>query len=125
MGRSATAVRNRPQQGAFTFQMNGRRVDVRVSTFPRLAGEKLVLRETDKERPVPGLAALGYDADTVTRLTRALDQPSGVVLVTGPVGSGKTTALYAALQYLQTRRSNIVSVEDPVEHMLSGVRPPR
>lgn len=114
MGRSATAVRNRPQQGAFTFQMNGRRVDVRVSTFPRLAGEKLVLRETDKERPVPGLAALGYDADTVTRLTRALDQPSGVVLVTGPV-----------VQYLQTRRSNIVSVEDPVEHMLSGVRPPR
>jgi CheY-like chemotaxis protein/Tfp pilus assembly pilus retraction ATPase PilT len=80
-----------------------------------------VLRATDKQRPVPALDALGYDADTATRLKRALDEPSGLVLMTGPVDSGKTTALYAALQHLQATRSSIISVEDPVEHTLRGV----
>jgi type II secretory ATPase GspE/PulE/Tfp pilus assembly ATPase PilB-like protein/ActR/RegA family two-component response regulator len=121
MARVGTAVRNRPQEGAFTFQMGSRRVDVRLSTIPTPGGEKLVLRATDKDRAVPALDALGYDADTVTRLTRALDQPNGLVLVTGPVASGKTTALYSALQYLQTHRSGIISVEDPIEHTLRGV----
>jgi general secretion pathway protein E len=121
MARVGTAVRNRPQEGAFTFQMNGRRVDVRLSTVPTAEGEKLVLRAADKERAVPALDALGYDADTVTRLMRALEQPSGLVLVTGPVASGKTTALYAALQYLQKTRSSIITVEDPIEHTLRGV----
>jgi type II secretory ATPase GspE/PulE/Tfp pilus assembly ATPase PilB-like protein/CheY-like chemotaxis protein len=121
MARVGTAVRNRPQEGAFTFQINRRRVDVRMSTVPTPAGEKLVLRAADKERPVPALDALGYDADTVARLSRALDEPSGLVLVTGPVDSGKTTALYAALQQLLTRHASIISVEDPVEHTLRGV----
>jgi len=123
MASVGTAVRNRPQDGAFTFQMNGRRIDVRLATIPTPSGEKLVLRVADKERPVPALDDLGYDADTVTRLKRALDHQSGLVLVTGPVASGKSTALYSALQYLQQRRGsiNIVSVEDPVEHTLRGV----
>jgi type II secretory ATPase GspE/PulE/Tfp pilus assembly ATPase PilB-like protein/CheY-like chemotaxis protein len=121
MARVGTAVRNRAQEGAFTFQMNGRRVDVRLSTVPTSTGEKLVLRASDKERGVPALDALGYDVDTVTRLTRALEQRSGLVLVTGPIASGKTTALYAALQHLQKARNRIISVEEPAEQTLRGV----
>jgi type II secretory ATPase GspE/PulE/Tfp pilus assembly ATPase PilB-like protein/ActR/RegA family two-component response regulator len=121
LARVGTAVRNRPQEGAFTFQINGRRVDVRLSTVPTPLGEKLVLRAADKTRALPALDELGYDTDTVTRVTRALDQQSGLVLVTGPVASGKTTALYAALQHLQKSRSSIISVEDPVEYTLRGV----
>lgn len=121
MARVGTAVRNRAQEGTFTFQINGRRVDVRLSTVPSPAGEQLVLRVADSERGVPALDALGYDADTLTRLTRALDQRSGLVLVTGPVASGKTTALYAALQHLQKRRRRILSIEEPVEQTLQGV----
>jgi len=121
MARVGTAVRNRPQEGAFTFQMNGRRVDVRLSTIPTPAGEKLVLRAIDKERAVPALDALGFDADTVTRLRRAIEQPSGLVLVTGPVASGKTMALHAMLQHLLKKRSSVISVEDPIEHTLRGV----
>jgi type II secretory ATPase GspE/PulE/Tfp pilus assembly ATPase PilB-like protein/ActR/RegA family two-component response regulator len=131
LARVGTAVRNRPQEGGFTFQISGRRVDVRLSTAPTPAGEKLVLRAVDKERELPGLDALGFDADTLTRLTRALDQKSGLVLVTGPVASGKTTALYAALQYLQKRppspgvgaagATNIITVEDPTERTLRGI----
>jgi type II secretory ATPase GspE/PulE/Tfp pilus assembly ATPase PilB-like protein/ActR/RegA family two-component response regulator len=121
LARVGTAVRNRPQEGTFTFQVNGRRVDVRLSTLPTSGGEKLILRVADKQRALPALDALGYDADTLARFTRALDQPSGLVLVTGPVACGKTTALYAALQHLQGRRPNIVSVEDPVECAVRGV----
>ena len=116
-----TAVRNRPQEGAFTFQISGRRVDVRLSTVPTPAGEKVVLRVVDKERTLPALDALGYDLDTLARLTHALEQPSGLVLVTGPVASGKTTALYAALQHLQKRGSSIIAVEDPAECTLRGI----
>jgi type IV pilus assembly protein PilB len=121
LARVGTAVRNRPQEGAFSFQISGRRVDVRLSTVPTPLGEKLVLRAADRARALPTLDTLGYDADTVTRLTRALGQQSGLVLVTGPVASGKTTALYAALQYLQRSRSSIISVEDPVEYTLRGI----
>ena len=126
LARVGTAVRNRPQEGAFTFQIKGRRVDVRLSTVPTPAGEKLVLRVVDKERTLPALDALGYDADTLARLTDALEQPSGLVLVTGPVASGKTTALYAALQHLQksppsSASRTIITVEDPVECTLRGV----
>lgn len=121
LARVGTAVRNRPQEGAFTLQIDGRRLDVRLATVPTAAGERLVLRAVDKERELLALDALGFDADTLTRFTRALDQPSGLVLVTGPVGSGKTTALYAALQHLQTRRTNITSVEDQAPCTLRGV----
>jgi type IV pilus assembly protein PilB len=121
LARVGTAVRNRSQEGSFTFQVNGTRVDVRLSTLPTAGGEKLIMRVADKQRTLPALDALGYDADTLARFTRALDQPSGLVLVTGPVGCGKTTALYAAVQYLHERRANIVSVEDPVECTVRGV----
>ncbi|HLG56135.1 MAG TPA: ATPase, T2SS/T4P/T4SS family [Vicinamibacterales bacterium] len=119
--RVGTAVRNRPQEGVFTFQLSGRRVDVRLSTVPTAAGEKLLLRITDKQRELLAIDALGYAPEMLERLTRALDQPRGLVLMTGPVGCGKTTSLYAALQYLQSRRANVVSVEEQIEQTVPGI----
>ena len=121
LARVATAVRNRPQEGTFSTQVNGRRVEVRLSTLPITTGEKLVIRVIDKQGELPTLETLGLDADTLARLTRALDQPSGLVLVAGPAGCGKTTTMYAALQYLRTRRTNVVSVEEPIERTIPGI----
>jgi type IV pilus assembly protein PilB len=121
LARVATAVRNRPQEGGFSTQVNGRRVEVRLSTLPITTGEKLVIRVIDKQGELPTLETLGLDADTLARLKRALDQPSGLVLVAGPAGCGKTTTMYAALQYLRTRRTNVVSVEEPIERTIPGI----
>jgi type IV pilus assembly protein PilB len=121
MARADIAVRHRPQDGAFRLKVNGRPVDVRLSTLPTVDGEKLVMRVIDSHSPLQSLESLGYDEDTLARLTRALARPDGLVLTTGPTGSGKTTALYAALGHLRTGRTNIVSVEDPVERTVPGV----
>jgi type IV pilus assembly protein PilB len=121
MGRADIAVRHRPQDGAFRLKVNGRPIDVRLSTLPTIDGEKIVMRVIDSYSPLQTLDRLGYDADTVARLERCLAKPDGLVLVTGPTGSGKTTALYAALGHLRTGRTNIVSVEDPVERTVPGV----
>jgi type II secretory ATPase GspE/PulE/Tfp pilus assembly ATPase PilB-like protein len=115
------SVRNRPQDGAFALRVNGRRIDVRLSSVPTTSGEKIVLRIIDSRSDLQSLDALGYDAETLARLRRALNRPDGLLLVTGPTGSGKTTSLYAALAHLRTGRVNIVSVEDPVERMLPGI----
>ncbi len=121
MARVAVAVRNRPQNGAFRVKVNTRPIDVRLATLPTLDGEKLVLRVLDSQSPSQTLGQLGFDDDTRQRFERALQRPDGLVLVTGPIGSGKTTTLYAALGHLRTRHANVVSVEDPVERTLSGV----
>jgi type IV pilus assembly protein PilB len=121
LARVATAVRNRPQEGTFSTQIGARRIEVRLTTLPTTTGEKLVVRVIDKEGDLPTLETLGLDADTLARLKRALDQPSGLVLVGGPAGCGKTTTIYAALQYLRTRRTNVVSVEDPIERTIPGI----
>jgi type IV pilus assembly protein PilB len=121
LARTDIAVRNKPQDGAFHIKVNGRPVDVRFSSLPTVDGEKLVMRVIDSHSPLQTLDRLGYDADTLVRLERALSRPDGLVLVTGPTGSGKTTALYAALGHLRTGRTNIVSVEDPVERTVPGV----
>jgi len=121
MARLDIALRQRPQDGAFRLRVGERPVDVRLSTLPTIAGEKLVLRLIDTTSPFATIDRLGYPAPLLERLTRALDRPDGLVLVTGPTGSGKTTVLYAALNYLRTGRTNIVSVEDPVERRLEGV----
>jgi type II secretory ATPase GspE/PulE/Tfp pilus assembly ATPase PilB-like protein len=92
-----------------------------LSSLPTVDGEKLVMRVIDSGSPLQSLAQLGYDTDTLGRLAEALELPDGLVLVTGPTGSGKTTALYAALGHLRTGRTNIVSVEDPVERRVPGV----
>ena len=121
MARADIAVRHRPQDGAFQLKVNGRPIDVRFSTLPSVDGEKIVMRVIDSHSPLQGLDGLGYDDDTLARLRQSLARPDGLVLVTGPTGSGKTTALYAAVDHLRTGRTNIVSVEDPVERTIAGV----
>ncbi|HYM24766.1 MAG TPA: ATPase, T2SS/T4P/T4SS family [Vicinamibacterales bacterium] len=121
MAKADIAVRHRPQDGAFRLVVSGRPIDVRLSTLPTTDGEKLVMRVIDSISPLQSLEQLAYDPETLSRLTRALMRPDGLVLVTGPTGSGKTTALYASLGHLRTGRTNIVSVEDPVERRLDGI----
>lgn len=115
------SAKHKPQDGAFSTTVDGRDVFVRLSTVPTVHGEKIVLRVIDSEHRLVSLDAMGYEADAMARLQRALDRPDGLVLVTGPTGSGKTTALYAALGYLRNGRRSIVSVEDPVERRIDGV----
>jgi type IV pilus assembly protein PilB len=121
MAKADIAVRHRPQDGAFQVTLNGRPIDVRLSTLPTVQGEKIVMRVIDSHSPMQSIERLSYDADTMERLLQSLTRPDGLVLVTGPTGSGKTTALYAALAHLRTGRTNIVSVEDPVERRIAGV----
>jgi type IV pilus assembly protein PilB len=121
MARADIAVRHKPQDGAFRITVGGRPIDIRLSTRPTVDGEKLVMRVIDSHSPLQTLERLGYDDDTRARLERALSRPDGLVLVTGPTGSGRTTALYAALGHLRTGRTNIVSIEDPVERTVPGV----
>jgi type II secretory ATPase GspE/PulE/Tfp pilus assembly ATPase PilB-like protein/ActR/RegA family two-component response regulator len=121
MARVDITVRHRPQDGAFRLLVNGRPIDVRLSTLPTINGEKLVMRVIDSRGEPTGVESLGYDADNLARLKRALDRPDGLVLVTGPTGSGKTTVLYSSLHYLRNGHTNIVTVEDPVERHIDGV----
>jgi len=121
MAKADIAIRHRPQDGAFRVKVNERPIDVRLSTLPTVDGEKLVMRVIDTVSPLQALDRLGYDDETLGRLQRSLTRPDGLVLVTGPTGTGKTTALYAALGHLRTGRTNIVSVEDPVERAVPGV----
>ena len=121
MARADIAVHHRPQDGAFHMKNNDRQIDIRLSTLPTVQGEKIVMRVIDGSSPLQTLDKLLYDEDTLARLRQSLTRPDGLILVTGPTGSGKTTTLYAALAYLRTGRTNIVSVEDPVERTVDGV----
>jgi type II secretory ATPase GspE/PulE/Tfp pilus assembly ATPase PilB-like protein/ActR/RegA family two-component response regulator len=121
MARADIAIHHRPQDGAFRLKVNGRPIDVRLSTLPIVQGEKIVMRVIDSYSPLQSLDRLFYDDETLARLCQSLARPDGLILVTGPTGSGKTTALYAALAHLRTGRTNIVSVEDPVERTVPGV----
>jgi len=121
MGCADIATRHKPQDGAFTVNVEGRDVFVRLSTLPTVHGEKIVLRVIDSEHRLVTVDALGYEPDATARLQRALDRPDGLVLVTGPTGCGKTTALYAALAHVRNGRRSIISVEDPVERRINGV----
>ncbi|WP_374243555.1 type II secretion system ATPase GspE [Zoogloea sp.] len=115
------AEKRLPQDGRIALRLAGRQVDVRVSTLPTTHGERIVLRLLDKGSGQRGLDSLGMAADTVAPFAKLLDQPHGILLVTGPTGSGKSTTLYAALQGMDAKRRNIVTVEDPVEYDLPGV----
>lgn len=121
MARADISVRNQPQDGAFRVNADGNTIDVRLSTLPTVHGEKIVMRLVDGTSSLRTLDALGYDQATVDRLRRALRRPDGLILFTGPTASGKTTALYAALNELRTGRTNIVTVEDPVERYVEGI----
>ena len=115
------AEKRLPQDGRITLRVGGKAVDVRVSTLPTGHGERAVLRLLDKEAGQLGLQHLGMSAEVLAQFDRLIAQPHGIVLVTGPTGSGKTTTLYAALSRLNTTNTNILTVEDPIEYELNGV----
>ncbi|GAA5785838.1 type II secretion system ATPase GspE [Chitiniphilus shinanonensis] len=115
------AEKRLPQDGRITLRVAGRPVDVRVSTLPTGHGERAVLRLLDKSAGRLNLEKLGMPGDTLARLEELLAQPHGIILVTGPTGSGKTTTLYAALSRMDATTSNIMTVEDPIEYDLDGV----
>ena len=115
------AERRLPQDGRISLRIGTRAVDVRVSTLPSAHGERAVLRLLDKSEGRLSLEGLGMQGEVLARFERLIEQPHGIILVTGPTGSGKTTTLYAALSRLDATRSNIMTVEDPIEYELSGV----
>ncbi|MCH7719534.1 MAG: Flp pilus assembly complex ATPase component TadA, partial [Planctomycetes bacterium] len=107
-----------PQDGRINVSVEGRKVDLRVSTLPTVLGEKVVMRILDRKRVTFDLDRLGLPAHLLPQVKRMLAKPYGLVLVTGPTGSGKTTTLYSALELLKSVQRNIVTVEDPVEYQL-------
>ena len=110
-----------PQDGRISLRIGTRAVDVRVSTLPSAHGERAVLRLLDKSQGILTLESVGMQGDVLTRLKNLIAQPHGIILVTGPTGSGKTTTLYASLSQLDAGSSNIMTVEDPIEYELPGV----
>jgi type IV pilus assembly protein PilB len=115
------AERRLPQDGRIQVQTQGRSVDLRFSSLPGLYGEKIVLRVLDKNRAILDIDRLGMHADNLTTLKRLVARSHGLLLVTGPTGSGKTTTLYAALNYLNSVEKSIVTIEDPVEYQIDVV----
>ena len=115
------AERRLPQDGRMRVRVGGRDVDLRVSFMPTVHGEKCVLRILDKSNLSASLDKLGLDQDTFRRFKAAVDAPHGLILVTGPTGSGKTTTLYSALNELNNPEYNIITVEDPVEFQIPGI----
>jgi general secretion pathway protein E len=115
------AERRVPQDGRIRLRMHDRQVDVRVSTLPTLHGESVVLRLLDKEAGRIDLLELGMAPDTLASFDAIISKPHGIVLSTGPTGSGKTTTLYAAVDRIRTGTEKIITVEDPVEYELPGV----
>lgn len=115
------AERRLPQDGRFKFTVAEKNIDVRVSVIPTAGGERLVLRLLDKTTALFGLEDLGMDQDNLEIFQRLIASPHGIILATGPTGSGKTTSLYAALTQLDNRELNIITIEDPVEYQLPGV----
>ena len=115
------AERRMPQDGRLKVRALGKEVDVRVSVLPTVFGEKIVMRMLDKANLAPNLKALGLDDFAEKAMGYAIAQPHGIILVTGPTGSGKTTTLYSCLQDLNQPGVNIVTAEDPVEYQLAGI----
>ena len=121
MAKLDIAEKRVPQDGRISLRVAGREVDVRVSTLPTASGERVVLRLLDKQAGRLELEKLGMAPDTLAALKEVVRRPHGIVLVTGPTGSGKTTTLYAALSTLDTQSANVMTVEDPIEYHLPGI----
>ncbi len=115
------AERRLPQDGRIRATVLGRKLDLRVSTIPTPKGEKTVMRILDSRSISVSLDELGFSEDAYTVWKKQIDQPHGILLVTGPTGSGKTTTLYSSIRQMDTRRMNISTVEDPIEYNLSGI----
>jgi general secretion pathway protein E len=121
MAKLDIAEKRLPQDGRIALRIAGRAVDVRVSTIPTHFGERIVLRILDKQAATLDLASLGMSAQTMGLMNELIAKPHGILLVTGPTGSGKTTTLYAALTALNHVSRNIMTVEDPIEYYLPGI----
>ena len=115
------AERRLPQDGRIKTRVKGRELDLRVSTVPTVHGESVVMRVLDRASVRFSLEQMGFEADTLARFNALLARPHGILLVTGPTGSGKTTTLYAALSKLDASTQKIINVEDPVEYQLEGI----
>ncbi len=115
------AERRIPQDGRFRIKALGKEIDLRVSVLPTVHGEKIVMRTLDKSSLMPNLASLKLDPVSEKAMQYAISQPHGIILVTGPTGSGKTTTLYSCLQELNQSDVNIITCEDPVEYQLAGI----
>ena len=121
MSKLDIAEKRLPQDGRISLRIAGRAVDVRVSTIPSGHGERVVLRILDKQAGRLDLTALGMDPKTEGLIDELIHKPHGIILVTGPTGSGKTTTLYAALERLNDNSQNIMTVEDPIEYYIDGI----
>ena len=115
------AERRVPQDGRFRIRVSGKEVDLRISFLPTVYGEKIVIRILDKGALTGSIDGMGMDEGTLEKFKKAIDAPHGMILVTGPTGSGKTTTLYSVLSELNKPEYNIVTVEDPVEYQLQGI----
>ncbi|MCA9209011.1 MAG: Flp pilus assembly complex ATPase component TadA, partial [Planctomycetales bacterium] len=118
MAKMDIAEQRMPQDGRCQVAVEGKEVDLRVSTLPTVLGEKVVMRVLDRRRLTFNLDRLGFTHDLLTKFKQLLAKPHGLLLVTGPTGSGKTTTLYSALELIKSVHRNIVTVEDPVEYQL-------
>ncbi len=121
MSKLDIAEKRLPQDGRISLRIAGRPVDVRVSTMPSGHGERVVLRLLDKQAGRLDLASLGMDDQSLKTMDRLIHKPHGIILVTGPTGSGKTTTLYAALETINDNSRNIMTVEDPIEYFIDGI----
>lgn len=113
--------KRKPQDGNFSAKVNGRKIDFRVSTLPTKFGEKVVIRILDSEKGIRTLESLGVSGDYTKIIRETLKKPHGIILITGPTGSGKSTTLYAMLQELDREKWNVVSLEDPIEYKMDSV----
>jgi len=116
------AESRKPQDGKINLRMEGKDLDLRVSTFPTVYGENVVIRILDKSNVILGLEELGFSKDTLKIYEKLIKKPYGIILVTGPTGSGKTTTLYASLSTINTMEKNIITIEDPVEYQIPLIR---
>ncbi len=121
MAKLDIAERRLPQDGRIKMRLGGKEIDFRVSTIPVVAGERIVLRILDKGNIILGIDKLGMPESIVKEFRRYISYPEGIILVTGPTGSGKTTTLYSALSELHNEDTNIITVEDPVEYRIKGI----
>ncbi len=121
MAKLNIAERRLPQDGRIKVQMLGKELDLRVSTIPTMYGESVVIRLLDKDNTVLDFAGLGFAGRHLQQFIDVLSQPHGIILITGPTGSGKSTTMYAALKQLNTPERKIITVEDPVEYQMEGV----
>lgn len=121
MAKLNIAERRLPQDGRIKIQMQGKEIDLRVSTTPTMYGESVVIRLLDKENIVFNFDALGFEPENEKQFIEVLAKPHGIVLITGPTGSGKSTTLYTALTHLNEPGKKIITIEDPVEYQLDGV----